>query len=99
MLQAGGAYLVNSSFYTSDTKYAQNGENYLESKDFRLMYPDISLKQVRLDITYLYGMLVSSNKKDKKESLHSNMKPARMMLWHELNSIEIMTTMDQKKLE
>ena len=55
---------MNASFHASYAKYIQNGEDYLESEDFRLMYPDISLLQARLDRTYLYGMLVSSNKKD-----------------------------------
>ena len=64
MLQFKGAYLINSSFHTSYTKYAQNGEDYLVSEDFRLMYPGISLKQARLDRTYLHSVLVSSSKKE-----------------------------------
>ena len=32
-----------------------------------MMYPDITLKQARLNKTYLYGILVSSNKKDGEE--------------------------------
>ena len=64
LLQVGDAYLVNSSFRTSYIKYAQNGDDYLESEDFKMMYPAISLIQARRDRTYLYGMLVSSNKKD-----------------------------------
>ena len=64
LLQVGGAYFVNSSFHASYAKYAHNGEDYLESKDFKLMYPYISLLQPQLDRTYVYEIPVSSNKKD-----------------------------------
>ena len=80
LLQVGGTYLVNFSFHTSYTIYAQDGELYLNSKKFRMMYPDISNKQARLDRTYLYIMLVSSNIKDverkfilKNEASHNGM--------------------------
>ena len=87
---------MNSTFHASYAKYAHNGEDYLESGDFRLMYSRISLLQAQLDRTYLYGMLVSSNKKDEKKS-YSNMKPTRMKLWHGLSSLGIMTIMNQKR--
>ena len=64
LLQVGAAYMVDSSFHMSYSKYAKLGSDYLESEDFRLTYPDITLKQARLDRTYLYGMLISSNRKD-----------------------------------
>ena len=85
LLQVGGAYLVNSLFHTSYTKYALNGEDYLESEDFRMMYPDIFLKQARLDRTYLYGMLISSNKKngEKKFILKYEASQDGIMAWIE----------------
>ena len=64
LLQNGGDYLVDHSFHLSYLKYAKLGEDYLESEDFRVTYPDIAIKQARIDRKYLYGMLVSSNWKD-----------------------------------
>jgi hypothetical protein len=64
LLQVGAGYLVDSNFHQSYTTYAKVGDDYLESEAFRVKYPDISLAQARLDRTYLYGMLISSNRKD-----------------------------------
>ena len=64
LLQVGAGYMVDTAFHSSYVKYAKLGSDYLESEDFRVTYPDISLKQARLDRTYLYGMLISSNRKD-----------------------------------
>src|SRR5687768_10834574 len=64
LLQNGGSYLVDHAFHASYTKYAKLREDYLESEDFRITYPDITIKQARIDRLYLYGVLVSSNRKD-----------------------------------
>ena len=64
MLQAGAAYLANPTFQASYVKYAKLGNDYVESEDFKLTYPDVALQQVKIDKTWLYGMLMSSNKKD-----------------------------------
>ena len=69
LLQNGAAYLVDHSFHLSYSKYSKVGEDYLESEDFRVTYPDVTIKQARIDKTYLYGMLMSSNRKDGKQKI------------------------------
>ena len=64
LLQVGAAYLVDTAFHMSYMKYFKAGNDYLESEDFHVMYPDITIKQARIDRTYLYGMLISSNQQD-----------------------------------
>lgn len=64
LLQNGGNYLVEHAFHASYLKYSKIGEDYLESEDFRVTYPDVTIKQAKVDRMYLYGMLVSSNRKD-----------------------------------
>ena len=63
-MQVGAGYLVNPVFHASYLKYAEQKEDYSESESFRMNYPDISLRQARVDRTYLYGVLISSNKND-----------------------------------
>ena len=65
MLQNGGECLVDHAFQLSYLEYVKLGEDYLESEDFRVTYPDITIKQARIYRTFLYyGMLLSSNRKD-----------------------------------
>jgi len=64
LLQVGAGYLVHHDFQTSYLKYLANGTDYLDSEDYAISYPDISMAQAKLDRTYLYGMLVSSNRRD-----------------------------------
>ena len=60
-------------------------ENYLKSEDFRMMYPDISLKQARLDRTYLYDMTVGCNEKDGERMFILKYKASQdeIMAWNE----------------
>ena len=48
-----------------------------------MMYPDIFCKQARLDRTYLYGMLASSNKKNGERKLIFKYEASqdRIMAW------------------
>lgn len=69
LLQVGAGYLVDKSFHASYLKYSKLGEDYLESEDFRVTYPDITNKQARLDRNYLYGMLLSSNRNDGEQKI------------------------------
>src|SRR5688500_14471737 len=69
LLQAGAGHLVDTSFHASYSKYAKLGEDYLESEDFRVTYPDITIKQARIDRNYLYGMLLSSNRNDGEQKI------------------------------
>ena len=64
MLQVGAGYLVNPIFHASYLKYAEHKEDYLESESLRKNYLDISLRQAKVDRTYLYKVLISSNKND-----------------------------------
>ncbi|HEY9710892.1 MAG TPA: hypothetical protein V6D48_21980, partial [Oculatellaceae cyanobacterium] len=64
LIQNGAGYLVNPSFHQSYVKYSKQDKDYLESEDFRVTYPEVSAPQARLDRSYLYGMLLSSNRKD-----------------------------------
>ena len=69
ILQNGGGFLVDHAFHASYVKYAKLGEDYLKSEDFRTTYPDITRKQARIDRIWLYGMLVSSNRKDGEQKI------------------------------
>jgi hypothetical protein len=55
LMQVGAAYMVNQAFHYSYMKYLHLDQDYLESEDFRIGYPDVGLRQARLDRTYLYG--------------------------------------------
>jgi hypothetical protein len=69
MLQMGAAYLVNSDFHHSYVRYLLANMDYLDSEDFRLAYPEVSPAQACLDRTYLYGMLLSSNRNGERKFL------------------------------
>src|SRR5688572_28816912 len=69
LLQSGGSYLVDHAFHASYIIYTKVGEDYLESVDFRITYPVITIKQARIDRTYLYGVLVSSNRYDGEQKI------------------------------
>lgn len=69
LLQNGGGYLVNQTFHISYHKYAKQGENYLESEDFRMNYPDITTMQAKIDRSYLYGILISTNRIDGEQRI------------------------------
>ena len=77
LLQNGGSYLIDHTFHISYTKYAILGEDYLESEDFRVTYPDITAQQARIDRLYLYGVLVSSNRKDGEQKILLKYKPTQ----------------------
>ena len=64
LLQVGAAYLVNSVFRQSYVKYLMDETDYLESEGFRISYPEVTAAQAKLDRTYLYVMLISSNRRD-----------------------------------
>ena len=66
---AGAQYLVNPQFHASYLKYQENGQDYLESEDFRVTYPDVSLAQARMDQGYFFGMLMCSNKNGERKFL------------------------------
>jgi hypothetical protein len=69
LLMAGAQYLVNPQFHASYLKYCENGLDYLESEDFKLSYPDVSLAQAKMDRGYFFGMLMSSNKNGERKFL------------------------------
>ena len=51
LLHVGAGYLVNPVFHASYLKYVEHKEGYLDSENFRVNYPDMSLRQARLDWT------------------------------------------------
>src|SRR5687768_8856548 len=77
LLQNGGSYLVDHAFHISYIKYAKLGEDYLESEDFRVTYPDTTVQQARNDRLYFYGVLVSSNRKDGERKILLKYKPTQ----------------------
>ena len=85
LLQVGAGYMVNPTFHESYLQYADAEADYLESEDFKLTYPEIPLLQAKLDRAYLYGMLISSNRKDgeRKFILKYERIQDRLMAWIE----------------
>ena len=69
LLMAGAQYLVDAQFHASYLKYKENGLDYLESEDFRLSHPDVSLAQACMDRAYFFGMLLCSNKNGERKFL------------------------------
>ena len=85
LLQNGGDYLVDHKFHERYLKYAKLGKDYLESDDFRIRYPDTTRKQARIDRIYMYGMLMSSNRKDGEQKIILKYEPTQdgIMAWME----------------
>jgi hypothetical protein len=87
ILQVGGGYLINKEFIKKYKIFAERGEDYFMSGSFTEDYCDISSSQACLDRTYLYGMLLSSNRRGGERNilLKYKNKHEGIMAWIEFN--------------
>jgi hypothetical protein len=87
ILQVGGGYLINKEFIKKYKIFAERGEDYFMSGSFTEDYCDVSSSQACLDRTYLYGMLLSSNRRggERHILLKYKNKHDGIMAWIEFN--------------